>query len=29
MEKRLLKTPKFLFKKLKEKSWGTIIVDDE
>jgi hypothetical protein len=29
MEKRLLRSPSFFFKNLKEKSWGTIIVDEE
>jgi hypothetical protein len=29
MDRKLLKTPALAFKKLKEKSWGTIVVDDE
>lgn len=29
MDRKLLKTPRLAFKQLKEKSWGTIIVDDE
>lgn len=29
MDRRLLKTPSLAFKKLKEKSWGTIIVSDD